>query len=301
MIRRNFFFPVLLAAVIATGCMTDGEQDTSAVIASVGDQQLTIENALSQIPDFALRQDTMLALETFKNQWVNSRLTEKEARRLQLQNDETFRQRLQRMEDQLLEEMLKEYILAEHEEQLYVTRDEAQNYYQANRDKFVLDERYVRFRHITTNTRTDIDNARRELMRGVSWEDVVNRYSVNPELQLRESAQFWPASMAVADIPMLNRYLGVIGISEISPVHTYRGNYHFVQLREVRNEGDHPDFEWLIPQIQQWLKLEKSHRITNAFKRNLYLQAESNNEINKLSDAETRSALNDYVSNLESN
>jgi hypothetical protein len=301
MIRKRFFFAVLLAAGIAASCMTDGKQDTSAVIASVGDQQLTIEAALSQIPEIALRQDTLLALETFKNQWINSRLTEKEARRLQLQNDETFRQRLQRMEDQLLEEMLKEYILAEHDDELYVTRDEAQNYYQANRDKFVLDERYVRFRHITTNTRTEIDNARRELMRGVSWEDVVNRYSVNPELQLRESAQFWPASMAVADIPMLNRYLGVIGISEISPVHAYRGNYHFVQLREVRSEGDHPDFEWLIPQIQQWLKLEKSHRITNAFKRNLYLQAESNNEINKLSDAETRSALNDYVSNLESN
>jgi len=299
--RKIFFFPILLAAGIAAACMPFEEQDTSAVIATVGNQQLTIESALSQIPEIALRQDTLKALETFKNQWINSRLTENEARRLQLQNDEAFRQRLQRMEDQLLEEMLKEYILAEHDIELSVSRDEAQNYYQANRDKFVLDERYVRFRHLSTNTRTEIDNARRDLMRGVNWEEVVNRYSINPELQLRESAQFWPSSMAVADIPMLNRYLGVIGISEISPVHAFRGNYHFVQLREVRNEGDHPDFEWLIPQIQEWLKLEKSHRITNAFKRNLYLQAESNNEINKLSDVEIRSALNDYVSNLESN
>ncbi len=283
------------------GCLPDGHQDDSAVIASVGSHELTIEAALNQIPEIVLRQDTLQAIENFKNQWVNSRITENEARRIQLQNDETFRQRLQRMEDQLLEDMLQEHILAEHQSELNVTRDEAQNYFQANRDKFVLDERYIRFRHITTQTRTEIDNARRDIMRGVSWEDVVSTYSVNPELQLRESAQFWPHSMAAADIPVLNDYLEVIGISEISPVHSHGGNYHFVQLLEIRNEGDHPDFEWLIPQIQQWLKLEKTQRITNAFKRNLYLQAQSNDEINQLSDEETRTALYEYVTNIESN
>jgi len=301
MIRNHVFLPLILTAILITGCLSDGPQDDSAVIASVGNHELTVEAALNQIPDIALRQDTLQAIETFKNQWLNSRITEKEARRLQLQNNEAFRQRLQRMEDQLLEEMLQEYILAKHESDLNVSRDEAQNYYQANRDKFVLDERYLRFRHITTNTRTEVDNARRDIMRGVSWEDVVNSYSVNPELQLRESTQFWPYSMAAADIPMLNRYLGVIGISEISPVHSHGGNYHFVQLLEVRNEGDNPDFDWLIPQIQQWLKLERSQRITNAYKRNLYLQAQSNNEISRLTDDETRTALHDYVTNLESN
>lgn len=301
MIRKSFFFPIFLSAGILAGCLSDGYRDDSAVIASVGNHELTIEAALNQIPEIVLRQDTLQAIEKFKNQWINSRISENEARRIQLQNDETFRQRLQRMEDQLLEEMLQEYILAEHQSELNVTRDEAQNYFQANRDKFVLDERYIRFRHITTQTRTEVDNSRRDIMRGVSWEDVVSTYSINPELQLRESAQFWPQSMAAADIPMLNDYLEVIGISEISPVHSHGGNFHFVQLLEVRNEGDHPDFEWLIPQIQQWLKLEKTQRISNAFKRNLYLQAQSNNEINQLSDEETRTALGDYVTNLESN
>lgn len=296
MIYRYALFAVLFAWFV-TSCTEMIENDSSVVIASVGNEQLTIEKALNEIPAIALRQDTMQAISSFKSQWINSRITEREARRLQLHNSSEFRERIQRMERQMLEEMLKEFVLGEHEDELLVTREEAQNYFQANRDKFVLDERYVRFRHITTNTRTGIDNARRDLMRGVSWEDVADTYSVNPELQIRESTQFWPYSMAAADIPLLNRYLGVIGLSEISPVHRFQGQYHFVQLREVRNEGDHPDFEWLIPQIQQWLKLEKSQRITNAFKRNLYLQAESNNEVERLSDEDTRSALLEYVSN----
>jgi len=133
-------------------------------------------------------------------------------------------------------------------------------------------------------------------MRGESWNDVVKAHSLQPELRLRESSQFWPISIATADIPMLNRYLNVIGLSEISPIYQFRGQFHFVQLMEERNEGDHPDFDWLIPQIEEWLRIEKSQRITKAFIRNLYLKAESNNEIKQMSASE----ISDYLQNLES-
>lgn len=302
MILNNIKSILSLAVLVflAGGCMSGSDQDSSPVLASVGGEQLTVEDALNSIPDVVLRQDTLAAFREFKQQWINQKVTENEARRIGLANEEVFRNRMERMEKQLLNDMLQEYILAENSDELTVTRDEAQNYYQANRDKFILNERYVRFRHLTADTRTEIDNARRDLLRGVEWEDVLDEYSVNPDLQLRQSTQYYPISMAVSDIAMLNRYLEVIGISEISPVHYANGRYHFVQLREIRNEGDNPDFEWLIPQIQQWLKLERSKRITNAFKRNLYLQAESNNEIDQLQGEEMRTVITNYISTLES-
>lgn len=292
---------ILLLFFLFTACMTETDEDSSPVIASVGNQELTIENALEQIPAIAIRQDTVEALLNFKDQWVKSQITLEEAKRLKLENNDSYQKRLNRLKNQLSEDMLKEYIVSRNEEELQVSRDEAQNYFQANKDKFVLDERYVRFRHISTSTRTEADNAKRDLMRGISWNEVVDTYSINPELQLRESNQYWPISIAIADAPVLNNYLNVIGLSEISPIHFHNGYYHFVQLLEERNSGDHPDFDWLIPQIQQWLKLEKSQRITNAFIRNLYLQAESNDEISQLSDDETNTVVQDYFSNLESN
>lgn len=295
------FLYILILFFLFAACMAESNEDSSPVIASVGNQELTVENALEQIPSIALRQDTVEALLNFKDQWVKSQITLEEAKRLKLENDDSYQKRLNRLKNQLIEDMLKEYIISNHEEELQVSRDEAQNYFQANKDKFVLDERYVRFRHISTSTRTEADNAKRDLMRGISWNEVVETYSVNPELQLRESNQYWPISVATADIPVLNNYLNVIGLSEISPIHFHNGSYHFVQLLEERSSGDHPDFDWLIPQIQQWLKLEKSQRITNAFIRNLYLQAESNDEISQLSDDETNTIVRDYFSNLESN
>ena len=300
-IKKATLLSSVILTMAAVSCMSGPSQDSSPVLATVGNEQLTVEAALKAIPDIALQQDTVEAFKSYKLQWMNEKIAEREARRLGLANDEKFRDRMERLEQQVLSEMLQQYVLAENQQDLSVSRDEAQNYYQANRDKFILNERYVRFRHLTAATRTEVDNARRDLLRGVEWEEVVNTYSVNPDLQLRQSTQYLPISMAVSDIPMLNRYLNVIGISEISPVHYANGRYHFVQLREIRNEGDNPDFEWLIPQIQQWLQLEKSKRITNAFKRNLYLQAESNNEIDQLQGDEMNTAINDHISTSELN
>lgn len=291
---------VSVGAVFVMFACTPSEQvDDSPTLAQVGNKSLTVEEALENIPSFVLRDDTLSAVQRYKEQWLNSQITLREAERLQLDQNPDIQRRIERLRNQLLEEALKEYVLQEHSDELEVTREEAQNYFQANKDKFVLDEDYVRFRHITTSTRAEADNAKNALMSGRSWEDVVEQYSTNPELQLRESTQYWPQSMAVSDIPMLNRYLNIIGISEISPVHFFRGEYHFVQLREQRNEGDHPDFNWLIPQIREWLKLEKSKRITNAFVRNLYLQAESNNEFDTYSSEEIEKRLTEYFSNSE--
>ncbi len=298
LLRALFFSSILF---LLSYCTPTDQADSSPILAEIGNKTLTVEEAMANIPKIAMEQDTIRALENYRSQWLNTQIMIREAERFQLDENPEIKKRLDRLKNQLLEDALKEHILAQSEDEVQVSREEAQNYFQANRDKFVLDERYVRFRHITTNTRTEADNAKRDLMRGNAWKTVVNNYSINPDLQLRESTQFWPVSMAVTDIPMLSRYLDIIGISEISPIHFYRGNYHFVQLREVRNEGDHPDFNWLIPQIQEWLKLEKSRRITNAYVRNLYLQVESNNEIDKISIDEIESQLTDYFSNLDRN
>lgn len=287
-------FGLLLIFFAAVSCEPGAEPDDSLVIASVGNQTLTLNQALSSIPEVVLQQDSLNAVLSYKKRWIESSLTIQEASRLNLENDPEIQRRLDRLKNQLLENALKEYILAENESDLVISRDEAQNYFQAHKEKFVLDERYVRFRHITARTRAQAENARRDIMRGRSWDDVVKEYSLNPELRLRESTQFWPISMAAADIPMLNRYLNVIGITEISPIYGFRGEFHFVQLMEERNEGDHPDFDWLIPQIKEWLRLEKSKRITNSFIRNLYLQAESNNEIMEASQEDILNQLSHY-------
>lgn len=272
-------------------CTPSTQSDDSPVLASVGNQSLTINEALSQIPGSVMTEDSIHAVETFIDQWIEKQVTVRQAERMGLQNSAPVREKMERIRKQILEEALREQLLLQNLDEVMVSREEAQNYYQAHKDQFILNERYVRFRHMTTRTRTDADNANRDLMRGDEWEEILQRYSIIPDRQLRESNQFWPVSMAAESIPMLNRYLNVIGLTERSPIYFFGGEYHFVQLMEERPAGEAPDLEWLIPQIEEWLRLEKARRITNSYIRNLYLEANSNNEIRKANVTEIETML----------
>lgn len=273
------------------------QQTDSPVLARAGGEVLTLQMALEEIPKTVLEQDSLQAIQSYTDQWINSAITVKHAQNIGLDKTSVVSRKLQRLENQLLEQALKDYLIDRNLDEIEVTREEAQTYYQTHKDQFTLDEKYVRYRHITTQTRTDADNANRDLMRGRDWREILEDYSINPDLQYRQSQQFWPISMAGEDIPMLNQYLNVIGLSERSPIYFYGGNYHLVQLMEERPAGDHPDLEWLIPQIEEWLKLEKARRITNSYIRNLYLEASANNEIDRTNVTDIESILSEYQNN----
>src|SRR5690625_7915835 len=77
-------------------------------------------------------------------------------------------------------------------------------------------------------------------------------------------------------------FLSYIGITEGSPMAYSGGHYHLIQLMKEKKAEEYPELEWLLPNIKEWLKVEKSQRIVNAYIRYLYLQWESNNEIYSL-------------------
>lgn len=270
---------LISALFLFSGCdrLQSGQQ--SEVLASVNGSVLTLEQAMESIPDFYLEQDTVLALIQYRDQWIEDKIASDHARALGIDESESYRRELLQLENDLLNSRLRETILSENREELTVSDEEAQQYYQNNRDQFLIDERYVRFRHITTRTRSDAENANRDIMNGVNWNDVVENYSINPDYQKEFSEQFWPESMVLADYPQLREYLSFIGITERSPITYENGNFHLIQLTDEITEGEYPDLNWLIPQIKEWLVVEKSRRLVNGYLRNLYLQAESNNEI----------------------
>ncbi len=291
--KHPLFLLFIFLTLLFYSCSGLERSPEDEVIASVAGKQLSLHQALNEIPAFVLNQDTLSAVYSYANRWVEKQIAIDHARRIGIDQTSGFQEKMNRYQEQLLQNMLKDYVLQEHAGDIEVTRQEAQEYYQTNRDQFAFDEDYIRFRYLTTQTRTEAENASRDLASGREWEEIVEQYSVDPEFQLRQSTQFYPASMALADIPPLHTQLQRMGASERSSVYFFRGQYHFAQLTEVKTEGEYPDLDWLIPQITEWLKLEKARRITNAYLRNLYLQAESNNEIQLSNVSEIEELLTD--------
>lgn len=276
---KSILLFLLMVGIVLPGCRRKSEQSGGTQLARVGSKVLTVQDAIEQLPDFMLEQDSISSLRQFREDWIQRQVILEETRRLELSSNPDVRNRIQRLQEEVLIQALKDYVLNRFDKDLEITDEEARNYYQAHKDQLVLSERYVRFRHLVTPSLESARSAKRDLMRGIEWPEVARNYSLNPEARIRESEKFWPISMAAQNVTAMNQLLRRIGITEISPIHRVNGNYHFVQLMETRAEGDHPDLDWLMVQIKEWLRLEKRRRHFNSYVKNLYLNAQSNNEI----------------------
>ncbi len=271
--------PYIFIAVIWLHACTKGPDNAPTVLAEVGYQTLTLEQAKQEIPPAIFSSDSSSALLQYRDDWVRRQVILQEAERLNFTAREEVQKRLRRLEEEFILQAIQDYIINEFEKDLTVSEQEARNYYQQNKERFTLEERYVQYRHLIAESSSDAQSAKRALMRGTPWEEVAHEYSKYADLKIRESQNYWPMSVAGGDVAMLNRYLNIIGPSEISPTHRVGNEYHFVQLMDERPEGDHPDLDWLIDQIKEWLILEKRKRAFNTYVKNLYLQGQANNEI----------------------
>lgn len=295
----------VLAIFFAAACTSPNDGEETKRLARVGNEYLTLEHARAQIPDFMLQQDSIGALQAYRETWIENRLMLQEAERLQLRQDDEVQSKILKAQQDVLTQALKDAVISDYEEELIVTDEEARNYYQAHKDQFVLNERFVQFRHLIAEDIESARAAKRELMQAVPWPEVARKYSVNAEAKITESEQFWPISMAASDISIMNRYLKIIGQSEISPIQRVNGNYHFVQLMESRAKGEHPDLDWLMEQIKDWLLLDKRRRHFSSYVKNLYLKAQSNNEVDTFNVLQTNHNVQtngtDTLQNTETN
>ncbi len=273
-------FLCLIPAILISGCNGLNGDSQSDRLARVGNEYLTLEEARKTIPDFLLQEDSTGVMHTYVEDWIQKEIILQEAERLQLRQNKDVQEKLEKARREILSEALKSYVMAKFNKDLVITDEEARNYYQIHKDKFILNERFVRFRHVETPDLEAARAAKRDLMLGVPWPEVARNYSISPETKIEKSEHFWPASLAVAELDVMNRYLnGVIGQTEISPIRRIGRNYHFVQLMDSKAKGEHPDLHWLIEQIKDWLIIEKRRRHYSSYIKNLYLKAKSNNEI----------------------
>lgn len=293
---------IFVTALFTGSCQQSAKNSSQEVMARVGTQYLTVEQAAENIPDFVLAEDRVHALLQYREDWVRKQLLLQEAYRLQLDQKEEVQQKLQQAREEILRQALKDYVIGAGQEEFEISDNEARSHYQANKEQFVLNEDYVKFRHMRTNTLSEARSARQDLLNGVPWPEVAREYSVNPEVAINESDQFWPLSMAAKEIDIMNSYLNRIGQNEISPIQRVNGVYHFVQLTEIRSEGEHPDLNWLIEEIKDWMITDNHQRNFSSYVKNLYLKAQSNNEVETFNVLPTQSNQNPTVDDtLETN
>jgi hypothetical protein len=259
-------------------CKPVSTETTDEVIARVGDTRLYLSEALYQIPAILLEQDSLKALENFRNNWIRRELLHQEAIRLGLEKNPAVESKINASKKDILTQSLLDHMISQSRE-IQVTRQEAIAYYETHKDQFKLDEPHVRFRHLIAASMQDAENARQDLLRGHSWDDVVERYAVNKQDALRDATVFHPLSLSLQNAPPLDQFIRRMGINEISPIQRIGTRYQFVQLIERKSEGELPDLTWVLDQVEDWLLLDKKRRLVSSYEQQIIRRAQANKEI----------------------
>lgn len=268
----------IVCMVLLSSCIQPKKRNEGKVIARVGNARLTMEMVRNQIPETVFKQDSLHSVIRFRKNWISEQLLVQEAVRSGLQKDSTYLSDLQRLKNGLLAQTLRDIVMAKSDT-VTITEKEAENYYEAHEQQFVLNERYVRFRHISTSNLDSCQSAKSAIMHGMPWPEVVQKFALDKDKTLNDSKRYWPISMALRNDPPMNHFLRIIGNTEISPIRFVNGRYQFVQLMEQKPKGAHADLSWVLDQIKGWLKLQKQRKVLSNFERNLYLKAKANHEI----------------------
>jgi len=295
MTRRILILPLLVGWVLL-GCSKNQDSQKEITLARVGDKDLTLKAAKSNIPSHLYSQDSLRALHEYRQRWIKTQLLVQEAERIGLDQKPEVQTKLQISRDNTLSHELKSHILHQDTSLYHVSIEEAKNYYERYKEQFTLNERHIRYRHLVTKTLEEARRAKSALLQGKPWEEVVELYALDKAGTLKRAKQIYPVSMSLTQNEIMHNYLSIIGINEISPIREINGQYHFVQLVKNYAKGTHTKLDWILPKIKEWLAIEKRRKIFNSYVRNLYLKAKSNNEINLMND---RDDLPDTITEID--
>ncbi len=264
--------------LVMVSCEHGVRDKDDIVLAEVGTHVLRLSDVINDVPAEVYAADSLRVIMNYQKSWVNRKLKVSEARRLRLEQNPEVQRRIRQATESILVDAFNEAVYLDMKDDP-VTRSDAQSYYESNKDKFVLAERHVRFRHMIAASLSDAQNARNALLRGRSWTSVAEEFSVSPQKSIRTSRQFFPVSTAALHFEEMNTFLQLIGVTEISPIRRIGDQYHFVQLVDAREAGEHPQVDWVIDQITEWLMLERRRKHLRSMEQSLFLKAQANNEL----------------------
>jgi parvulin-like peptidyl-prolyl isomerase len=166
------FFIALLAGlgVFTVACQQSGIEQQ--VIVRVGDERLTLDELIGEIPPAMRAQITREDLQDFVGRWINSQILYQEAKRRQLDAQIDIQRELRKLEVDLVANALLDQEL---DKPLAITDEEIQNYYVTNRNNFMRAASEILVLHVQCADETTADSLYRLVISGNDFMSVARK------------------------------------------------------------------------------------------------------------------------------
>jgi len=174
--RNNaiLFFPLLLLIVfLCTGCGKP-EQKVEPAVARVGAEALTVADIVNDVAGPARHWFTRNELEDYVVRWIDSQILYQEAKKRQLDQSETVKRELRRLEREMAVNALLDQEL---NKTFAVTDAEIEKYYNDNRPTFTRSADEVHVQHLKVGNKKTADSLTAALRRGGDFAKTALRFA----------------------------------------------------------------------------------------------------------------------------
>ena len=247
----------ILLLILAYGCQQKAG-DGGEVIAVVGDRQLTVEDLLEDIPVQIRSNLTIQEIREFVLKWINNEVLFQEAVSLKLDERKDLQRQFEKLRRQLLINELVQQTLADN---VSLTDLEIQDYYENNKDAYILQDDIIHAHHILTNTRAEANAVRRSLLAGESAEAIMLAAAEDSTNQNPYRADwdwgYFSESDIIAEVPEISNVVFKLKAGDVStPIKSNYG-YHVLKIIDKQLKGDYKNFELVKDEVQLTLQTKK--------------------------------------------
>ena len=121
---------------------------TENIVARAYDENLTLEDLQTILPAYYQGQDSIVVEDEYINQWIEEQVVLHQARLALSRKERNFTKELQSYENALLIHAYENKYIAEHENEILITDEEINQYYQLHLDNYLLQQPIIKINYV---------------------------------------------------------------------------------------------------------------------------------------------------------
>lgn len=250
---------IVLGSFILVSASCDKPVKKQYVIASVGNETLSLQEIMENIPQ-EIKQDLSPSdIQEYVQRWINSQVLYQEAKHRKLDERMDLRKEFEKVKRELMVNKLIELSVKDDE---VVGPEEIGTFYEQNKDSYILHEDLVHAYHILVPTYAEANKVRMRLRKGEAFQKVCEEVLGDSTEQ-----QDWDLGYFSKDeiIPEVARVLFRMAPGALSlPIKSEFG-YHIVKLIDIQKKGAVNPLENVQEEIKLKLGAQKRRQRYERF------------------------------------
>jgi peptidyl-prolyl cis-trans isomerase C len=252
---------LMITLSIILGCSQNSAPD-GPVLVTVGKSAITEKDFMTQVsrvPDWAREQfQGKEGKERFLEEMIKRDLIYNQAKKMRLQNDKEYIEKLKEFEKMTLVALL---LKKEIEDKVQVTEDEARALFDENQDKFTIGSQ-LRASHILVETEDEAKNIHDRITKGEDFAKLAKELSKDQGSAAKggDLGYFGRGRM----VPEFERAAMSLKPGEVSSPVRSRFGYHIIKLTDIK-KGDQASFDQSKAAIQKQLQGQKQKALLDTF------------------------------------